>query len=78
MEPLVPPRNPTNNIRFRRAEDNIEYPALDISLEPTLATAMNWNTYFLLTKDEQKNMLNRIFHDEVKSVNARKILSQVR
>ena len=78
MEPLITTDPSTSTVRFRRSNDNRDSPAIDLNLDPNLATAMNWSSYFTLNKNEQTNMLKRVFHDDVQSINARKLLYRIR
>ena len=50
---------------------------VDITLNESLATAMNWSIYFTLPKVDQALMLDRVFHDDIKAKNARKIVSRL-
>ena len=50
---------------------------LDITLNPSLATAMDWTVYYTLNKTDQALMLERVFHDDVQAQNARRIMSRI-
>ena len=44
-------------VRYRASPNHL---ALDITLDPNLATTMDWNIYFSLSKREQTIMLTRV------------------
>ena len=50
---------------------------VDITLDESLATAMDWSIYFTLPKVDQASMLERVFRDSIKAKNARKIVSRL-
>ena len=52
-------------------------PPIDISLNPSLATAMNWISYYTLSKNDQAIMLDRVFHNDIQSLNARRMMSRI-
>ena len=52
-------------------------PALDLTVDPHMATSIDWDTYFITNRHQQEQMLIRIFGDEVEAANARKILNRI-
>ena len=52
-------------------------PPINISLDPNLATPMNWTLYYTLSKNDQAIMLDRVFHNDIQSLNARRMMSRI-
>ena len=76
-EPIRSRPRPVRTVRpLQYVNHDLESP-LDITLNESLATAMNWSVYFTLSKVEQALMLERVFHDGLKAKNARRIMSRL-
>ena len=39
---------------------------------------MNWTSYYTLSKDDQAIMLDRVFHNDIQSLNARRMMSRIK
>ena len=68
---------PTRTVRpLNHVSPDFDCP-LDITLNPSLATAMNWTSYYTLNKTDQALMLDRVFHDDIRAQNARRLMSRI-
>ena len=87
---IEPPAEPARPVRSNISNNNTNRPTgtvrplspnfdrpLDITLNPSLATAMDWTLYYTLNKTDQALMLDRVFHNDVQALNARRMMSRI-